>query len=62
MWIKLERWGIEVGVSGLLIRLVINDVFIRIPLVGVVAWNPHALCFDRWKDVKHDRAHKLQMP
>jgi hypothetical protein len=28
----------------------------------VVAWNPHALCFDRWKDVKHDRAHKLQMP
>lgn len=62
MWIKLERWGIDVGVSGLVIRLVLGDVFIRIPLVGAVAWNTHSLAVDRWKDVKHDTAHKMQMP
>ncbi|WP_336275284.1 hypothetical protein [Vreelandella indica] len=54
MWIKIERWGIDVGVSGLIIRLVLGDVFIRIPLVGVVAWNHHSLSFDRWEDVKKD--------
>ena len=54
MLLKLERWGIEVSIGGVIIRLVIGDVFIRVPMVGVVAWNHYALCFDRWEDVKKD--------
>lgn len=54
MLLKLERSGIEVGVSGLIIRLVSGDVFIRVPMVGQMAWNQCGLFLDRWADAKHD--------
>ncbi|SDK73361.1 hypothetical protein [Billgrantia gudaonensis] len=54
MLLKLERSGIEVGVSSLIIRLVSGDVFIRVPMVGQMAWNQCGLFLDRWADAKHD--------
>lgn len=52
MWIKLERWGIDVGVCDLIVRLVLHDVYIRIPLAGELAWNPVDFTLESWKDLK----------
>lgn len=54
MWLKLERRGIEVRLCSLIVRLVIGDVFIRVPIIGQVAWNSEGLFMDRWTDAKHD--------
>lgn len=54
MWLKLERWGIEVGAGSLIVRLVIGDVFIRVPMIGQVAWNHVGFFMDGWTDAKHD--------
>lgn len=54
MSLRPEERGIDIRICGIIIRLVVNDVFIRVPKVGVLAWNPQALCFDRWEDVKHE--------
>ncbi|SDL08061.1 hypothetical protein SAMN05192555_102352 [Franzmannia pantelleriensis] len=54
MWLKLERWGIEFGVGSVIIRLVTGDVFIRVPMVGQLAWNPVSFSMDRWAYAKHD--------
>ncbi|MDI5985306.1 hypothetical protein QLQ85_10925 [Halomonas sp. M4R5S39] len=54
MRLQLERRGIEAGIGSLIIRLVSGDVFIRVPMVGQVAWNQCGLSLDRWADAKHD--------
>ncbi len=54
MWLKLERRGIEARVCSIIVRLVIGDVFIRVPIIGQVAWNSEGLFMDRWADAKHD--------
>ncbi|TFH87935.1 hypothetical protein EQG41_03180 [Billgrantia azerbaijanica] len=54
MWLKLERWGIDVGMGNCVVRLVSGDVFIRIPKLGQMAWNQFGLAVDRWEDAKHD--------
>ena len=54
MVLKLERWGIEVGIGGIIIRLVLGDVFIRVPMVGQLTWNSMGLSKDKWSDATHD--------
>lgn len=54
MSLKLERWGVEVNAGNLTIRLVSGDFFIRVPMIGQVAWNSTGLYMDRWADAKHD--------
>lgn len=54
MRLKLERWGIEVGIGGIIIRLVLGDVFIRVPMVGLLAWNSFGFYMDKWSEAKHD--------
>ena len=54
MLLKTENQGIDVRVCGIIIRLVINDVFIRVPMVGQLAWNPIDFSMDKWSDAKHD--------
>ncbi|WGI26592.1 hypothetical protein QEN58_05910 [Halomonas alkaliantarctica] len=54
MLLKPENRGIDVRICGIIIRLVINDVFIRVPMVGQLAWNPIDFSMDKWSVVKHD--------
>lgn len=41
-------------IMGLIVRLVAGDVFLRVPMVGLLAWNQCGLSLDRWADAKHD--------
>ncbi|ATJ82024.1 hypothetical protein ACFPTY_03485 [Halomonas beimenensis] len=54
MRIELVRWGMELEVARLYIRLVYGDVFVRIPRLGQLAWNQCGLYLDAWKDVAQD--------
>lgn len=55
MRIEFARWGIELAIMGLIVRLVAGDVFLRMPMVGLLAWNQCGLSPDRWADAKHER-------
>ncbi|WP_146612976.1 hypothetical protein [Halomonas sp. SL1] len=54
MRIELTRWGMELAIMGLIVRLVAGDVFLRVPMVGLLAWNQCGLSLDRWSDAKHE--------
>lgn len=54
MRIELVRWGVELEVARLYIRLVYGDLFVRIPWIGQLAWNHCGLYLDGWKDVARD--------
>ncbi|SHL15351.1 hypothetical protein SAMN05192556_108116 [Halomonas caseinilytica] len=54
MRIEFTRWGMEFAIMGLIVRLVVGDVFLRVPMVGLLAWNQCGLTLDRWADAKHD--------
>ncbi len=54
MRIEFTRWGMEFSIMGLIVRLVVGDVFLRVPMVGLLAWNQCGLTLDRWADAKHD--------
>ncbi|GHE22828.1 hypothetical protein GCM10017767_33490 [Halomonas urumqiensis] len=54
MRIELTRRGMELTIMGLKVRLVAGDVFLRVPMVGQLAWNQCGLSMDRWADSKHD--------
>lgn len=50
MRIEFTCWGTELAIMG----LVAGDVFLRVPIVGLLAWNQCGLSLDRWADAKHD--------
>jgi hypothetical protein len=54
MRIVFTRWGIELAIMGLIVRLVAGDVFLRVPMVGLLAWNQCGLFLDSWADAKHE--------
>lgn len=54
MLLKPEDRGIDLRICGIIIRLVVNDVLIRVPKVGQLAWNPMGFSMDSWADAKHD--------
>lgn len=54
MLLKPENRGIDVRIGGIIIRLVLGDVFIRVPMVGQLAWNSIDFSMDKWSDAKHD--------
>lgn len=53
MRIEFTFWDIELAIKGLIIRLVAGDVFLRMPMVGLLAWNQCGLSLRRWADAKH---------
>ncbi|MDN3520823.1 hypothetical protein [Halomonas ramblicola] len=54
MRIEFTRRGMELTIMGLVVRLVAGDVFLRVPMVGLLAWNQCGLFMDRWADAKYD--------
>lgn len=48
--IEFTRWGMELTIMELVIRLVAGDVFLRVPMVGQLVWNQCGLSVDRWTE------------
>ena len=41
-------WGIGFKSKHLVIRLVLGDLYLKMPFIGECAWNSVGFCFDRW--------------
>lgn len=47
MTITIGRWGIGLVIGGFVMDLFLQDVYLRVPRLGELAWNPTGFYVDR---------------
>ncbi|RXE48378.1 hypothetical protein [Chromohalobacter israelensis] len=54
MHIELTRRSMELAIMGLIFRLDAGGLFLRVPMIGLLAWGQNGPTFDRWSDAKDE--------